>query len=324
MASWAEFEEKEFETLANAALVMQQLPGGMPVQLFSPGQVLEKTLGFDFATYVDPLGPLYRALFGATPGAPGVRSGPFPSRQVPTSAATGLLNVFLQYKRPQFFDQRHRSKVQPSGQPHLAFMIEERSSKGTDKYAQVGALDNLEVALQSQALVRYVCPSTWQKHELYRRFSSGELLTTSAFVAPRLLRLASQSGYHRRWTFLEATPGRGIPNPEGIELPAETGVDFTMTLTETRQGLGSPRTTTELFASATERTSTTRGSLRQYRKSSDPGQFREHEQQERRMRDEVRLTPQEHQEIVNEAVSLALVARDLRIQWMIAAAPDTA
>jgi len=82
---WAQFEEKEYETLANAALVIEQARRGRGVRLFSPGQALEKILGYDFATRVDPRSRLYRRLFGA---APALSVFPLPYKQPTTSRAT--------------------------------------------------------------------------------------------------------------------------------------------------------------------------------------------------------------------------------------------
>ncbi|MFJ4166843.1 hypothetical protein ACIPY5_14930 [Microbacterium sp. NPDC089698] len=321
MGRWAEFEEKEFETLANAALVMQQLPSPTPVQLFSPGQVLEKSLGFDFATYIDPMGQLYRTLFGSTPGAPGIPRGFFPQHQVPRTTATSSLNVFLQYKRPLFFAQQHRSAIWPRRQEHLAFTVEERTA-GASRFAQVGSLDRLELALGSRALVRYVCPSTWRKPDLYERFATGRLLATSTFVAPHKLRLIGGRGYHRRWTFLDSNPRSGVPNPGGPEDDAEDGAQFGITLAEARIGPDAPHSTSELLDSATERVSGVRESLRKYREDTDRRQFDSQEQQEKRMRGEASHFPREHRQLVEEAISLALVARDLRTDWMVAGAAE--
>ncbi len=72
--AWAEFEEREYES---AALV--ELDDGALGPVWTPGQVLEKILGFDLVAQPDDAHPLWAVL--RAPRPPGLRL-------VPTSIET--------------------------------------------------------------------------------------------------------------------------------------------------------------------------------------------------------------------------------------------
>jgi len=224
MSNWAEFEEKEFETLANLSLVLAQ--PGKSVRAYSPGQVLEKELGFDFATRIDPGGSLGRLLFGGTPGYVGITPGQV--KPIPANRTTSLLNVFLQYKRPERFPaNRHRSLVQARDREFLAFTVRDFDAQAQNRFIQLESMIDLETTLNTYALVKYACPAVWRTQELYSHFSNKTLLANTCFVSPSDLGNPwGNDRHHVRWTFDPNSPGVGIPNPNGKEANALTGVDF--------------------------------------------------------------------------------------------------
>lgn len=226
MGHHAGFEEKEYETLMNVSLVSaNQNLGGMP-QLFSPGQALEKTLGFDFSAYIDPSSRTYRLLFGqfqhpypATPGVTGAQAPTLPTR-------APAVNIFLQYKRPEFFKPTHRQPVW-QGQPFLRFDVRSKYSiqgvRVTD-HSQLEVLDRL-AGQRPQWLVRYACPSVWTGTDLYDCYSRGLLVDKSCFVEPRHLK-RTDGQWHNFWTFDPDSCGVGQGNPDGAKIPGESGREF--------------------------------------------------------------------------------------------------
>lgn len=222
----AGFEEKEYETLMNAALAISAASQGGAPQLFSPGQVLERELGFDFSVFLDPSSRQYRLLFGAfqgpvlrTPGVVAPAPGPLPG-------GAPVVNIFLQYKRPEYFRATHRQPVW-NGNPFMRFEVRSRYRNGgmtVVDHSQLEALDRL-AAQNPDWLVRYACPSVWTRQDLYASFSQAQLLADSCVVDPR--HLARQTGgWHNFWTFDPMNPGVGQGNPDGAKVSAETGQDF--------------------------------------------------------------------------------------------------
>lgn len=226
MGHHAGFEEKEYETLINAALATSASMHGATPQLFSPGQALEKELGFDFSAFLDPSSRQYRLLFGTFHGpvlrTPGVAA----AAPTPLPAGVPAVNIFLQYKRPEYFRANHRQPVW-NGSPFIRFGVRSRYSvrgRRVVDHSQLEALDRL-AAHKADWLVRYACPSVWTRPDLYASFSQSRLLDASCFVDPR--HLARQpGGWHDYWTFDPNTPGVGQGNPGGPEVSVEIGLDF--------------------------------------------------------------------------------------------------
>lgn len=318
MGVWAEFEEKEFETLSNAAFTIEQARRGGSVRLFSPGQALEKILGYDFATRVDPRGSLYRRLFGAAPGAVGVSKAAQAANQIPVSKTTHLLNVFLQYKRPQYFAAGHRSKVWPSSHAHLAFQVREQNPDPSLRFEQIRALRRLQVNLGDSARVSYACPSTWKKQELYDTFYQGSLLRSSVFVGPEKMLRAGNPDFHTRWTFDPANARFGIPNPDGQESGAWDGESFLddveVGTTQSRE----PRPVGDLMHEAAEQTNRLRNELQELR-ASRPRSTREASAKEDQVVDrELAAFGGDERELIKATTDIALLARDVRATWTVA------
>lgn len=92
MGTWAKFEEKEFETLCNASLLLRSRNQPGRPRIFSPGQALEKKVGFDFSMYLDPNEKVYRSLFGPSAATRAVQAAPHnqltPTARRPTSSCS--------------------------------------------------------------------------------------------------------------------------------------------------------------------------------------------------------------------------------------------
>lgn len=313
MGVWAEFEEKEFETLANAAFILDSVSSTRRVRLFSPGQVLEKDLGFDFATRIDPRSRLYRRLFGATPGA-GVPAAKISALGISASRTTRLLNVFLQYKRPQYFRKGHRSPVWSRAQPHLAFQVREQGNS----YAQVRALRRLQLDLGALAHVSYACPSVWQKQDLYDSFADGNLLRSTVFVGPDKLTRAGYPEFHGRWTFDPRNLRAGIPNPDGEPSESLDGEALLESLEAEATQLAPERESTPLFVRTERLSEGLRGSLEKLRESRPRREREDSARESQRIHEELQHFDPVERQIVSAAAEIALLARDARVSWTIA------
>ncbi|GAB3155987.1 hypothetical protein GCM10027058_29320 [Microbacterium neimengense] len=318
MGVWAEFEEKEYETLANAALIMEQTRRTGGVRLYSPGQALEKIVGYDFATRVDPRSRLYRRLFGAAPGARGVSAAAQAAHNIPVSPTTRLLNVFIQYKRPQYFRPGHRSPVWPKGTQHLGFLVREQHPDPTHQFDQIRTLRRLQVELGRDANVTYACPTTWQKQELYDRFTQGSLLRSSVFVGPDQLLRASVPGFHVRWTFDPNNSSRGIPNPDGVAVESLDGEEFLDKVERDTIQQQSHRPVEDVLLEAADQTVGLREELRALRPSR-PRDIREsYATEDRAIERELSGFSGWERDLVRATVDFAVIAREVKATWTIA------
>lgn len=321
MAVWAEFEEKEFETLANVALVTEQIGRKRNVQVFSPGQVLEKTLGFDFATHIGPHTRLHRRLFGATPGASGLTQSQLAQLKMPIAPSTSLLNVFLQYKRPEHFKIKHRSHLWPRDEEFLRFTVSENNLTGGGyHFDQISALVDLASSLGSSAIVRYACPTVWTKSDLYGLFSDGRMLENSVFVAPqKLAQKGSRNPFHRRWTFQHGQPDAGKPNPDGALTAVESGESFMdRAQTKAKTSPASEGYARDVIREASEAKRVR--SLVDLRKSKLRARERTRADVEDEALDrEMKRLPTDEREPVVASLEIATIARDLGLQWSVLA-----
>lgn len=219
-----DFEEKEFETLANASL-LAGAPAG--VRIFSPGQVLEARLGFDFSMKLEPGSNAAQVLSKSFPTRRGVSPATAAATGLPSTVSGMFLNLFLQYKRPTHFRVGHRSPLWPSNEEFLRFAAMQRKRIGgvsTINFDQVEAMADLETQFGAQAQVRYVCAGFATRDALYSHFAAGTLLAHSTFVEPGKLRLGT--GFHSYWTYQAGDLDSGQPNPGGPRDQAKNGMDF--------------------------------------------------------------------------------------------------
>lgn len=228
MGQWAMFEEKEYETLMNATLVRQ--PKSMShVRIFSPGQVLEKRLGFDFAARVSPYSRLYAQLFGPQAAYRGISGSQATQQGIPAQAR--FTNLFIQYKRPMEFLPGHRfDHLWPRTEEFLRFQVASKPAGQPVDYSQVRALNDLQMHFGTNAAVRYVCPAITQVDKLYQAFDQGDLVSQSAVVSVDAL--SQGAGYHRYWTFQSHNLGVGLPNPDGPKTASKTAKKFFQDLEE--------------------------------------------------------------------------------------------
>ena len=198
------FEEKSYEVAYCVELASSI--GGTRA-MFSPGQVLEKLLGFDAAANPGPTHVLWRVL--GLPRPPGVSL--LPSwwsgglRPPRGSLPSYPVSVFLQFKRPEYRFGPNAAQYGLWKAPYYRF---ERTRH------QHTVLLRLERNLRAQAVVRYAAPTFDTVAELEYAQLSGTVIQASGHVGP------SRLGIHKVWTYQQ--PGtHGIPNPNGKPLPFE-------------------------------------------------------------------------------------------------------
>ena len=309
-----DFEEKEYETLANASL-LSGAPAG--VKIFSPGQVLEASLEFDFSMALSPTSKAAQILRKSFPSRPGVSPAAAAASGLPSQVSGMFLNLFLQYKRPTHFRAGHRSPLWAPDEEFLRFDAMQRKRIGgvnTVNFDQVEAMTDLESQFGTQAQVRYVCAGFATRDALYSHFAAGTLLAHSTFVEPRRLRLPG--GFHSYWTYQAADLSSGKPNPGGPRDKAKNGQDF---FADMRAATIRPSSLEEFAYNSSLAATRAKESDSWKRRRGRERSFKEMEAERRdEAVDEVRraFSPPQAEQIV-QTVEIAAVARTLNLEWMI-------
>jgi hypothetical protein len=225
--TWAEFEEKEYETAAVGELMRADVGGNSFA--FSAGQVLEKVVGYDAAAAPSAAHVIWRIV--QLPRPVGVRllpslwaPGAVPrADQLPTSPVM----LVLQFKRPEYLYGASARQWRFWEQPYFRFHRDAEQQR---------VLYALERNVGNDALIRYAAPAFWRRSELEAAHLRGQVTEQSGFVMPsRLVR-------HRWWTYVR--PGiDGRANPRGTHAPFETRDDLLRAL------LDRPMSPTDLVAS---------------------------------------------------------------------------
>lgn len=196
----AAFEEKTYEVAYCIELAVGV--GGQP-QVYSPGQVLEKLLGFDAAGNPDPHHVIWAVL--ALPRPQGVQLVPplWGASKAIQPAAAALpsypISVFLQFKRPEYLQGPAAKQWKMWHHPYYRF----RRSK-----EQQQVLSRLERRLGVQAVVRYAAPAFHTLGELEAAQMTGSVIAQSGHVPPARLQR------HQWWTY-DAPGNVGRGNPDG-------------------------------------------------------------------------------------------------------------
>lgn len=201
----AEFEEREYETAANAELGT----GGF---VMSPGQVLEELVGYDAIAAPVANHVIWQLLH--VPRPTGVRLIPrlwhAGSRPPKARLPAHPVSLVLQYKRPEYLRGARASQWHFWKEPYYRFQRTER------QHAVLRRLDRL---LEGDAAVRYAAPAFWRFAELEAAVVTRRVLGLTGFVRPTELRS------HKVWTYAEPG-GVGWANPSGRRVPFESVEEF--------------------------------------------------------------------------------------------------
>jgi hypothetical protein len=202
----AEFEEKSYE-----GPLYNQLERGN-ADLFTPGQVLESTVGFDRGLFVAQAA-LWQTLGYKSPlrGA-ALAYYDWPYGWGPPSPRTQLprfrLNLFLQAKRPAYYERRPRSlqSITTISAPLWAFRVTED---------QQHLLEVLAATIQGKAHVAYAAAVFHTNSSLFTHTKRRTIVQNSTFPSVDVL-----SG-HEAWYYQSpGAQGAANPNPESIEEPS--------------------------------------------------------------------------------------------------------
>jgi hypothetical protein len=202
----AEFEEKAYE-----GPLYNQLERGNNL-LFTPGQVLEKTLGFDAGLFVAQAA-IWETLGYKTPlqgAALAYYDWPFawklkqPKEKIPRFR----LNLFLQAKRPDFYTRRPRSlkKLNTISAPLWSFRVTRHQQR---------RLQRMSETLEGKAHVAYASPAFHTYTDLFRHTQRRTMVQNSSFPSVEILK------DHDAWYYQRpGAQGAANPNPESIEEPS--------------------------------------------------------------------------------------------------------
>lgn len=192
----SDFEESEFR-----GPLFNQLEKGSHL-LWEPGQVFEKTIGIDRASFClhDYLWQLHG--YSSSLGGTILQGRPFqyiwnsnkPSKILPDFK----LNLFIQAKRSTYSSQSNNNLIPNINGSYWYFEITEH---------QQLALEELEKELSGEALVIYAAPLFHKQQELYNHTSNQTIINNSTF--PK----ASTLKGHTKWYYDK--PGiTGVANPD--------------------------------------------------------------------------------------------------------------
>ncbi|MGL4514709.1 MAG: hypothetical protein ACRCT8_16600 [Lacipirellulaceae bacterium] len=181
---------------------------------YVPGQVLENVLGFDAAIYT--ANPLFWRMVGAP--WPGLA----PWWQNPRWTGVALLqewwreledlvdafpsfrfNVFVQHKRPDYFESDRASEWQEWLRPYYRYTLAGH---------QQAALERLERLAAEKAIVVYASPAFHLREQLWRAARDREVIERSNFCQPTKL------AGHKKYTYCEpGSSGKGHSESSDIE-----------------------------------------------------------------------------------------------------------
>ncbi len=192
----SEFEESEFR-----GPLFNQLEKGSHL-LWEPGQVFEKTIGIDRASFClhEYLWTLHG--YSSMLGGSILRDRPFhyiwsgskPSKILPDFK----LNLFIQAKRSTYSSQSNNN-LKPNIKGHYWFFE-------ITPHQQL-ALEQLENELSDDALVIYAAPVFHKQQELYNHTSNQTIIGNSTFPKASMLK------GHSKW-YYDRAGITGIANPD--------------------------------------------------------------------------------------------------------------
>jgi hypothetical protein len=197
----AEFAEKTYEWP-----LYNQLERAHPF-VYSPSQVLEKTVGFDAGLYVT-INVLWQTLgYSAPPSGTLLSSVSWPlGRLNPKKEFPDVrLNLFLQAKRPVYYPRRPKvlRSLSGVGAPLWAFSVTKHQQK---------RLESLATKTKGHAHVAYASAAFHTNAALFEHMKLGTIVENSTF--PSVMALKE----HDAWYYWSpGASGTANPAPENIE-----------------------------------------------------------------------------------------------------------
>jgi len=199
----AEFAEKTYEQP-----LYNQLERAQPF-VYAPSQVLEKTVGFDAGMYATNI-VLWQTLGYSTPLPGTVLTGiSWPAGWGPRNPKLEFpdvrLNLFLQAKRPVYYERRPKTikNLGGVGVPLWAFQVTPHQQK---------LLEVLSSTTQGTAHVAYASAVFHTNSALFAHMKQGTIVENSTFPSVMALR-----GHDAWYYWSPGATGAANPNPENIE-----------------------------------------------------------------------------------------------------------
>jgi len=197
----AEFAEKTYEWP-----LYNQLERANPF-VYSPSQVLEKTVGFDAGLYVAS-NVLWQTLgYSAQPSGTllGSLSWPLGPRNPKKEFPDVRLNLFLQAKRPVYYPRRPKAlrSLGGVGVPLWAFRVTEHQQK---------LLESLARKTKGDAHVAYASAAFHTNAALFAHMRQGTIVENSTFPSATSLK-----GHDAWYYWSPGATGAANPDPENIE-----------------------------------------------------------------------------------------------------------
>jgi len=195
-----QFEEKQFEQYLNYALAKRRN------WFYSPGQVMEFTLGFDSAVYVE--NPMFWENFypKRTSFPVGVKIDMKWWRKLDNSLnhfPQFKVNTFIQHKRPEYMTSTRGEAGKYWKQAYFRYRLTKHQQK---------ALEFLEKQIKNKGVVAYASPAFYTLTELWHSLQKGTIIQDTNFVQP------SKLSRHATYTYISANSiGRAFSEPENIE-----------------------------------------------------------------------------------------------------------
>jgi hypothetical protein len=205
-----EFGERQYELAANLELIAGT------GHFFTPTTALEGHLGIDAAlTPGDER--IWKLLGLSRPGGVTAGSRTFSGWPAGTSAAATppfLVSLFIQYKRSTLLTRTTAKEWSTHGEQYWRVDL---------AHHQHQLLRGLEVAVASNAVVRYAAPRFWKHQEMWELQAAGGVLDSSLLIAPGAIQPE-----HGRISWSEARGAVGHSEPEQLraEGPNDLALEF--------------------------------------------------------------------------------------------------
>jgi hypothetical protein len=190
---FAEFEEKEYEIP-----LYLELADGSPY-VWSPGQVLEKSLGLDGTQFT--MNATFWKIFGQNPPLGTNLNASTIRRRINRRLPTFRCNLMLQVKRPKYLMYKVRGYTGTS--PYFRIDIN-RDQQNT--------LQIISRSLSKSAYIGYASPSFYRVSDLYQAIIRSSVISKSNFIS------VSRLSGHEYWTYSQpGTSGQALSEPEDIK-----------------------------------------------------------------------------------------------------------
>lgn len=225
---WAEFKEKTYETAFVGELWQ------LTHFLYAPDQCDENLLGFDAAAFVP-----WQRLLSITPYIRGRRRHHFLGisaseidqfgRELNQRLPPFKLNLFLQFKRPEFMQRNNAAEWQFWKQKYFRYKLDSQQQKLLEKISTVG---------KGRAVAVYAVPAFHQSAVLFQHQIKNAVIENSNVLNAALLTGHSKCTFSKAGSF-----GMGHSEPEEIssqsiaeiidQAMSQEGVPFTRHIKET-------------------------------------------------------------------------------------------